>query len=69
MKRIYSVMALFLILFVGTSCEDDYHDIVFFTGAEPIYQVGTCDCLFDETIRHHRWNRWWRRQLFLYEHK
>lgn len=45
MKRIYSVMALFLILFVGTSCEDDYHDIVFFTGAEPIYQVGTCDNL------------------------
>ncbi|MFR5759987.1 MAG: hypothetical protein ACLUE2_21715 [Bacteroides cellulosilyticus] len=30
---------------MGTACEDDYRDMVFFTGEAPIYQIGTCDNL------------------------
>ncbi|MCD8182899.1 MAG: hypothetical protein LUE99_07160 [Bacteroides sp.] len=45
MKHIYAIATLFLPLFVGASCEDDYRDIVLFEGVEPIYQIGTCDNL------------------------
>lgn len=46
MKHFYSIVSLLSIfLFVGTSCEDDYRDIVLFEGVEPIYQIGTCDNL------------------------
>lgn len=42
MKRIYSILLLISLLLAGTSCEDDYRDMVFFTGEAPIYQIGTC---------------------------
>ena len=42
MKHIYSILILISLLFVGTACEDDYRDMVFFTGEAPIYQIGTC---------------------------
>lgn len=45
MKHIYTIVTLFLLMFVGTSCEDDYRDMVLFEGVEPIYQIGTCDNL------------------------
>ena len=45
MKYIYSILMLISLLFVGTACEDDYRDMVFFTGDAPIYQIGTCDNL------------------------
>lgn len=45
MKYIYSILMLVSLLFVGTACEDDYRDMVFFTGDAPIYQVGTCSNL------------------------
>ena len=45
MKHIYSILILISLLFVGTACEDDYRDMVFFTGEAPIYQIGTCDNL------------------------
>lgn len=45
MKYIYSILVMILLLFVSTACEDDYRDITFFTGEEPIYQIGTCDNL------------------------
>ena len=45
MKHIYSILMLISLLFVGTACEDDYRDMVFFTGEAPIYQIGTCDNL------------------------
>jgi len=45
MKHIYSILMLVSLLFVGTACEDDYRDMVFFTGDAPIYQIGTCDNL------------------------
>lgn len=45
MKHIYAIIALFLLMFVGTSCEDDYRDMVLFEGMEPVYQIGTCDNL------------------------
>ena len=37
MKHIYSILILISLLFVGTACEDDYRDMVFFTGEAPIY--------------------------------
>lgn len=43
MKRIYSIVVLLSLLFAGTSCEEDYRNIIFFEGVEPIYQVGTCN--------------------------
>ena len=46
MRHIYSILMLISLLFVGTACEDDYRDIVFFTGDAPIYQVGTCGNMF-----------------------
>lgn len=45
MKYIYTIVTLSLLMFVGTSCEDDYRDMVLFEGPEPIYQIGTCDNL------------------------
>ena len=45
MRHIYSILILISLLFVGTACEDDYRDMVFFTGEAPIYQIGTCDNL------------------------
>lgn len=45
MRHIYSILMLISLLFVGTACEDDYRDIVFFTGEAPIYQIGTCSNL------------------------
>lgn len=45
MRHIYSILILISLLFVGTACEDDYRDMVFFTGDAPIYQIGTCDNL------------------------
>lgn len=45
MKYIYSVLALFGFLLLGTSCEEEYRDMVLFGGVEPIYQVGTCNNL------------------------
>ena len=42
MKHLYTLIALMFLLVAGTSCEDDYIDISLFTGAEPIYQQGTC---------------------------
>lgn len=45
MKYIYSILMLISLLFVGTACENDYRDMVFFTGDAPIYQIGTCDNL------------------------
>ena len=49
MRHIYSILMLISLLFVGTACEDDYRDIVFFTGDAPIYQVGTCGNMFSST--------------------
>ena len=46
MRHIYYILMLISLLFVGTACEDDYRDIVFFTGDAPIYQVGTCGNMF-----------------------
>lgn len=45
MKHFYSIVSLFILLFIGTSCEDDYRGVILFEGAEPIYQLGTCDNL------------------------
>lgn len=42
MKHLHTLIALMFLLVAGTSCEDDYLDISLFTGAEPIYQQGTC---------------------------
>ncbi len=42
MKHFRTLIALMFLLVAGTSCEDDYLDISLFTGAEPIYQKGTC---------------------------
>lgn len=42
MKRIYSIIMLFMFLYLGTSCEDDYHDVIFFSGDKPIFEIGTC---------------------------
>lgn len=42
MKHIYSIVLLISLLLTGTSCEDDYRDMMLFTGEKPIYQIGTC---------------------------
>lgn len=49
MKRFF-FLALVCLLFAGTSCEDDYRDVVLFTGAEPVYQSGTCSNLLTEAM-------------------
>ncbi|WP_291528151.1 hypothetical protein [Bacteroides sp. UBA939] len=40
MKHIYFILTLLSLFFVGTSCEDDYRDMVLFTGDRPINQIG-----------------------------
>lgn len=45
MKKLHSLLALILLLFTASGCEDDYRSIVLFEGVEPIYQIGTCDNL------------------------
>lgn len=49
MKRFFFPV-LVCLLFAGTSCEDDYRDMVLFTGAEPIYQSGTCGNLLSDVV-------------------
>lgn len=46
MKYIYSILMLISLLFVGTACEDDYRDMVFFSGDAPVYEIGTCGNMF-----------------------
>lgn len=51
MKQIhalYIIVISLLWLGIGTACEEDYRDITFFTGAEPVYQSGTCGNLITE---------------------
>lgn len=38
----FIVTALLLFLIAGTSCEDDYRDVVLFEGVEPLYEIGAC---------------------------
>ena len=45
MKRTHSIILLLMFLFLGSSCEDDYRDMIFFSGDKPIYQIGTCSNL------------------------
>lgn len=47
MRRLplYMLSGLVWLMMVVTACEDKYRNIVFFNGAEPVYQVGTCDNL------------------------
>lgn len=46
MKHFYSITLLVLSLFIGTSCKDDYREMVFFSGGGvPIYDIGTCNNL------------------------
>lgn len=45
MKHIFSIVLLLMLLFAASACEDDYRDIVFFSGDKPIYDPGTCDNL------------------------
>lgn len=45
MKHTSSIVLLLMLLFVGSACENDYRDIVFFSGDKPIYEIGTCDNL------------------------
>lgn len=52
MKRTHSIILLLMFLFLGTSCEDDYRDMVFFSGDKPIYQIGTCTNLVSNLTLH-----------------
>lgn len=52
MKRTHSIILLLMFLFLGTACEDDYHDMVFFSGDKPIYQIGTCTNLVNNITLH-----------------
>lgn len=45
MRHTSSIVLFLILLFVGSSCESDYRDIVFFSGDKPIYDPGTCDNL------------------------
>lgn len=45
MKKQYFLLTLAWLLFAVSGCKDDYRSVVLFEGAEPIYQVGTCDNL------------------------
>lgn len=46
MKHFYSILILAVLALCTVSCDnDDDRNITFFTGDEPIYQVGTCDNL------------------------
>ena len=44
------LLSLLALLLAGTACEDDDRYITLFTGAEPIYQSGTCDNLLAEAV-------------------
>lgn len=52
MKRTHSIILLLMFLFLGTSCEDDYRSMVFFSGDKPIYQIGTCTNLISNITLH-----------------
>lgn len=43
MKKLYALLALTVLLFTISGCEDDYRSMVLFEGAEPVYEIGTCD--------------------------
>ena len=45
MKKQYFLLTLAWLLFAVSGCKDDYRSVVLFEGAEPVYQVGTCDNL------------------------
>ena len=45
MKKQYFLLTLVWLLFAVSGCKDDYRSVVLFEGAEPVYQVGTCDNL------------------------
>lgn len=45
MKKQYFLLILVWLLFAVSGCKDDYRSVVLFEGAEPVYQVGTCDNL------------------------
>lgn len=40
MRHIYSILILISLLFVGTACEDDYRDMVFFTERRLFTRLG-----------------------------
>lgn len=50
MKNLCLFFSLLALLLAGTACEDDYRDITLFSGAEPIYQAGTCDNLLTSAV-------------------
>lgn len=50
MKKLSILFSLLALLLVGTACEDDYRDLTLFSGAEPIYQAGTCDNLLTTAV-------------------
>lgn len=39
----YYILCGVMLAFFASACEDEYRDIVFFAGAEPVYQLGICD--------------------------
>ena len=45
MKKQYFLLTLVWLLCAVSGCKDDYRSVVLFEGAEPVYQVGTCDNL------------------------
>lgn len=46
MKHFYSILMLAVLALCTVACDnDDDRNITFFTGDEPIYQIGTCDNL------------------------
>ena len=45
MKKMVTFLSIFVLLLAGTACEDDSRDLILFTGAEPVYETGTCDNL------------------------
>ena len=45
MKKQYFLLILVWLLFAVSGCKDGYRSVVLFEGAEPVYQVGTCDNL------------------------
>lgn len=45
MKHICSFLVIAVLALCAVSCSDDKREIAFFSGDEPIYQIGTCDNL------------------------
>lgn len=43
------ILCSVVLAFFASACEDEYRDIVFFTGAEPVYQLGICDNVVTST--------------------